>query len=82
MNKVISVLFFIMLFSSCAIQKKSVELANGELVTQKKYNKMLSKAFKNADKQAKKTVKGVMNKKQIKNFRKEVNTTFISDSIK
>lgn len=69
MNKVILLLFVVFLLGSCAIQEKTIELANGEMVTQKKYDRMLDKAFKFADKEARKSVKGELSKKQIREFR-------------
>lgn len=72
MNKLISLLFVIFLLGSCVIQEKSVELANGEMVTQKKYDQMIEKAFKSADKEARKSVKGKMSRKEIKEFRETI----------
>lgn len=79
MNKIVLILIFGLLISSCATQQKSVELANGEMVTQKQYDKMLEKAFKTADKEARKSVKGKLNRKEVKELRE--NTTVILDTI-
>jgi hypothetical protein len=72
-------LFVIFLLGSCAIQEKSIELANGEMVTQKKYDRMIGKAFKSADKEARKSVKGKMSRKEIKEFRE--NITVVVDTL-
>ena len=72
MNKVISILFLVVFLTSCATQQKTVELANGNMVTQKQYDRMLDKAFKYADKEARKSVKGKLSKKQIREFREGV----------
>ena len=72
MNKVISLLFTILLLGSCATQQKTVELANGEMITEKQYQKKLDKAFKYADKEARKAVKGKMSKKEIREFRENL----------
>lgn len=79
MNKVIFGLSILILVSSCATQQKTVELANGKMVTQKQYDKMLDKAFKQAEIEAKKAVKGKLTNKEIKEFNQsltiEVDTT-------
>lgn len=75
MNKVVLIIVFGLVISSCATQEKTVELASGKMVTQKKYNKMLDKAFKTADRDARKSVKGNLNKKEIKEFRNNINVT-------
>jgi hypothetical protein len=72
MNKVISILFLLILVSSCATQQKTVELANGTMVTQKEYDKMLNHAFKSADKAGRDAVKGKMSRKQIREFHEEI----------
>lgn len=72
MNKVISILFLVVFLTSCATQQKTVELANGNMVTQKQYDRMLDNAFKYADKEARKSVKGKLSKKQIREFREGV----------
>jgi len=72
MNKVISILFLVVFLTSCATQQKTVELANGDMVTQKQYDRMLDKAFKYADKEARKSDKGKLSKKQIREFREGV----------
>ena len=79
MNKIVLILIFGLLVSSCATQQKSVELANGEMVTQKQYDRMLEKAFKTADKDARKFVKSKLNRKEVKELRE--NTTVILDTI-
>lgn len=75
MNKVVLIFSFGLLVSSCVTQQRSVELANGKMVTQKQYNKMLDKAFKTADKNARKSVKGKLSKKQIREIHEEVTVT-------
>jgi hypothetical protein len=72
MNKVISILFIIIFLSSCATQQKTIELTDGTMVTQKKYDKMIENAFKYADKHARKSSKGKLSRKQIREFRNEI----------
>jgi len=75
MNKVILVFVFGLLFSSCATQQKTVELANGKMVTQKEYEKMLNHAFKVADKESRKSVRGKLRRKQIREIHEEITVT-------
>lgn len=75
MNKVVLIFSFGLLVSSCVTQQKSVELANGKMVTQKQYNKMLDKAFKAADKEGRKAVKGKLSRKQIREIQEEIMVT-------
>lgn len=72
MKKVIILLVVVFLLGSCRTQEKSIELANGKMVTQKQYDKMIDHAFKSAEKQARKAVKGKMSKKQIREFHKSI----------
>lgn len=80
MYKVILSILFVSLISSCSIQKKTVELANGEMVTERKYNRMIKKSFKYADKKARESVKGQMTKKQIRDFMNSNNTNVVIDT--
>ena len=73
MNKVILIIGLII--SSCATQQKTVELANGKMVTQKEYEKMLNHAFKAADKEGRKAVKGKLTRKQIREIHENVTVT-------
>lgn len=75
MNKVVLIFIFGLLISSCATQQKTVELANGKMVTQKEYEKMLKHAFKAADKEGRKAVKGKLSRKQIREIHEEVTVT-------
>jgi len=75
MNKVLSIFVFSVLVSSCATQQKTVELANGKMVTQKQYDKMINKAFRTADKEATKSVRGKLTRKEIKEFRETTTVT-------
>lgn len=72
MNKVVLFLFFGVLVSSCVTQQKTVELANGKMVTQKEYEKMLNHAFKSADREGRKAVKGKLTRKQIREIHENV----------
>lgn len=72
MNKVILIIGFTLSLISCATQQKTVELANGKMVTQKEYNKMLNNAFKAADKSGRKAVKGKLSRKQIREIHENV----------
>ena len=56
----------ILLLSSCA--QKTVSLADGRMVTQRKYDRMIRHAFNAAEKEARKSVKGKMSRKQIREF--------------
>jgi ABC-type glutathione transport system ATPase component len=58
--------FTISLLSSCA--EKTVSLADGRMVTQRKYDRMIQHALKTAEKEARKSVKGKMSRKQIREF--------------
>ena len=69
-----------MFLTSCASQLKTVELANGEMITQKQYQKKLDKSFRIAEKDARKTVKGKMTKKDIEEFHQT--TTVVVDTLK
>ena len=57
---------FFYVLSSCS--QKTVSLADGRMVTQRKYDHMIQHAFKTAEKEARKAVKGKMSKKQIREF--------------
>jgi hypothetical protein len=65
MNKLIPFFIFGLLITSCITQQKTVKLANGEMVTQQQYDKMLNRAFKAADKSGRRAVKGEMSKKDV-----------------
>lgn len=75
MNRFVLVLFFGLIVSSCATQQNTVELSNGKMVTQKQYEKMLGKAFKTAERDANKSVKGKMSRKDIKELRENISVT-------
>jgi isocitrate/isopropylmalate dehydrogenase len=57
--------------TSCAVQEKNVELVDGSLITQRKYDRIIRKAFRDAERSANKAVKGVMTRKQVKEFFRE-----------
>lgn len=73
-NKLILILSILITLTSCVNQKKTVLLANGKYVTQKKYDKMINNAFKYAEKETRKKFK--MTKKEQKDFEK----SFLSDT--
>jgi hypothetical protein len=56
-------------------QQKTVQLANGKMVTQQKYDRMLDKSFKEADKAGRRAVKGQMSKKDIDSLNKDLEVT-------
>lgn len=68
MSKIWSIfIFFTFTFlSSCA--EKTVSLADGRMVTQRKYDRMIRHALHAAEKEARKSVKGKMSRKQIREF--------------
>ena len=68
--KLLVIVSFLSVLYSCTPQKKTVLLANGKYVTQKKYDKMISNAFKHAEKVARKTSK--MSKKEMRDFEKSL----------
>lgn len=72
MNKVVLILGLGLLITSCGSQK-TISLANGDMVSQKKYDKLLNKSFKAADKAGKQAVKGEMSKRDIRSFKNDVN---------
>lgn len=72
MNKVVLILGLGLLITSCGSQK-TISLANGDMVSQKKYDKLLNKSFKVADKAGKRAVKGEMSKRDIRSFKNDVN---------
>jgi hypothetical protein len=68
MSKIWSIFIFFTftLLYSCA--EKNVSLADGRMVTQRKYDRMIQHALKTAEKEARKSVKGKMSRKQIREF--------------
>jgi hypothetical protein len=60
------IFLFLIIISSCA--EKNVSLADGRMVTQRKYDRMIQHAIKTAEKEARKSVKGKMSRKQIREF--------------
>lgn len=79
MYKVIKSISFFLFLVSCAPQSKTVELANGEKITQKQYQKKLNKSFRIAEKDARKVVKGKMTKKDVDEFYRK--TTVVIDTL-
>jgi outer membrane protein assembly factor BamE (lipoprotein component of BamABCDE complex) len=65
-KKAIHIILLLTAFSSCS--KKTVPLADGRMVTQGKYNRMIQHVLKTAEKEARKSVKGKMSRKQIREF--------------
>jgi hypothetical protein len=63
----IRIVLILFLFACCA--EKTVSLADGRIVTQRKYDRMIQHAFKTADKEARKAVKGKMSRRQIREFK-------------
>jgi len=80
MNKAIKIVSMCLILSSCASQLKTVELSNGKMITQKQYQKKLDKAFRVAKKDAQKSVKGRMSKKETDEFFQT--TTVVLDTFK
>jgi isocitrate/isopropylmalate dehydrogenase len=67
--------------TSCAVQEKNVELVDGSLITQRKYDRIIRKAFRDAERSANKVVRGMMTRKQVREFLREtpVETEIIYD---
>ena len=57
--------------TSCAVQEKNVELVDGSLITQRKYDRIIRKAFRDAERSANKVVRGMMTRKQVREFLRE-----------
>jgi len=72
MNKVVLILGLGLLIASCGSQK-TITLANGDMVSQKQYDRMLDKSFKAADKAGRHAVKGEMSRGDIRRFKNDVN---------
>jgi len=72
MNKFIPLFIFGLVITSCATQQKTVQLSNGKMVTQRQYDKMLNRAFSEADKAGRRAVKGEMSKKDIDSLKNEL----------
>jgi hypothetical protein len=72
MSEFISVFVFGLLITSCSTQQKTVQLANGKMVTQRQYDKMLNHAFNEADKAGRRAVKGEMSKNDIDSLNNEL----------
>lgn len=66
MNHIGLFVFLIICLLSCS--KKTVSLADGRMVTQRKYDRMIQHALNTAEKDARQEVKGKMSRKQIREF--------------
>jgi|GEM_PF-2912124 len=63
-----SLLFLLLIFINFSCAEKTVSLADGRMVTQRKYDRMIQHALHAAEKEARKAVKGRMSRKQIREF--------------
>jgi hypothetical protein len=59
---------FLLILSVYSCSEKTVTLADGRMVTQRKYDRMIQHALNTAEKDARKAVKGKMTRKQIREF--------------
>lgn len=66
MKKNLVYVLVVCFLSSCS--PKTVPLADGRMVTQRKYDRMIQHALNTAEKEARKAVKGKMSRKQIREF--------------
>lgn len=66
MKKIVVLLIVSLLLFSCNTQKKTVELANGKMITEKQYAKLLNSSLKKANRAANKSVKNKLSRKQRK----------------
>jgi hypothetical protein len=57
--------------TSCAIQEKNIELVDGSFITQRKYDRIIRRAFRGAERTANKSVRGLMTRKQVRKFLRE-----------
>jgi len=72
MNKSILIFFSVILLTSCVTQEKTIKLCDGTYITQKKYDKILKHIHKDAKRFARKSVRGEMTRKQIRQFEKSL----------
>ena len=54
MKNASAILFCCFVFTSCVNTKKTIELTNGNLISQNQYDRILRHAFKSAEKEARK----------------------------
>jgi hypothetical protein len=72
MNKLILIFFSVILLTSCVTQEKTIKLCNGTYITQKKYDKIIKYIEKDSKRFARKSVRGEMTHKQIRQFEKSL----------
>lgn len=60
--------FGVVIFYVISCAEKNVSLADGRMVTQRKYDRMIQHALNASEKEARKAVKGKMSRKQIREF--------------
>ena len=75
MIKVFFTLATICLLTSCSVYEKNVELVDGTFITQKKYDRIIRKVSRNAERSANKVVRKQLSRKQAKNLFKDTNIT-------
>jgi hypothetical protein len=75
MIKVFSTLVVIFVLTSCSVYEKNVPLADGTLITQKKYDRIIRKVFRDAERSANKVVRKQLSRKQTKNLFNDTNIT-------
>jgi hypothetical protein len=75
MIKVFFTLVTICLLTSCSVYEKNVELVDGTFITQKKYDRIIRKVSRDAERSANKVVRKQLSRKQAKNLFKDTNIT-------
>ena len=75
MIKVFSTIVVIFVLTSCSVYEKNVPLADGTLITQKKYDRIIRKVSRDAERSANKVVRKQLSRKQTKNLFKDTNIT-------
>jgi hypothetical protein len=75
MIKVFFTLATICLLTSCSVYEKNVELVDGTFITQKKYDRIIRKVSRDAERSANKVVRKQLSRKQTKNLFKDTNIT-------
>ncbi len=78
--KVIIILASIVLTTSCTPQK-TIQLANGEVITEKKLDRLTRRAERRAKRAAYKSVKGRLSKKQVNDFMNSTDTNISIDTL-
>jgi hypothetical protein len=75
MIKVFFTLVTICLLTSCSVYEKNVELVDGTFITQKKYDRIIRKVSRDAERSSNKVVRKQLSRKQTKNLFNDTNIT-------